>query len=124
MLKVCNKQDYLNVCLDIYSSSPSLSSPSLATPITPPPLPSAFSLSVRPASRNLAPNALRAPKLAPTSQICSFAFEPAAATVKGSSGEKTVEKTLPYERQKKKGKTFLETNGLRKRDVRLLDLAK
>jgi hypothetical protein len=66
-----------------------------------PPLPSAFSFIVRPASRNLAPNALRAPKLAPTSQICSLAFEPAAATVKGSSGENTVEKTFPCKRQKK-----------------------
>ena len=33
---------------------------------------------------------------APTSQICSLAFDPAAATVSGSSGEKTAENTLPY----------------------------
>jgi hypothetical protein len=46
----------------------------------------------------LGPNAFRAPAFAPTSQICSFAFEPAAATVSGSSGEKEAVKTLPYSR--------------------------
>jgi hypothetical protein len=44
----------------------------------------------------LGPKTFLAPKLAPTSQICNFAFEPAAARVNGSSGEKIAEKTLPY----------------------------
>ena len=49
-----------------------------------------------PASANLAPNTFRAPKFVPTSQICNFAFEPAAASVNGSSGDHTAEKTSPF----------------------------
>jgi len=83
-----------------YSSpSASLSSSSLTTPITPPPLPSSFSFNARPASRSFAPNALRAPKVAPTSHIWSLAFDPAAASVRGSSGDHTVENTLPCEKR-------------------------
>ena len=54
-----------------------------------------FSFNARPASESLVPKTLRAPKFAPTSQICNLAFEPAAASVKGSSGDHTAENTSP-----------------------------
>lgn len=78
----------------VSSSSPplSLSSASLTRPTSPAPL---FSFRTFPASESLDANAFRAPRFAPTSQICSFAFDPAAAIVSGSSGEKTAENTLP-----------------------------
>ena len=75
------------------SSSPSLSiSSSLTRPTRPAPF---FSLSTFPASESLDANAFRAPRVAPTSQTCSLAFDPAAAIVSGSSGEKTAENTFP-----------------------------
>ena len=81
---------------DSSSSFPlSLSSSSLTRPTRPAPL---FSLSTFPASESLDANAFRAPAFVPTSQICSLAFDPAAAIVRGSSGEKTAENTLPYRR--------------------------
>ena len=60
--------------------------------------PLCFSLSTLPASASFGPRTLRAPAFAPTSQTCSFAFDPAAASVRGSSGDHEVEKTLPYNR--------------------------
>ena len=77
------------------SSSPplSISSSSLTTPTTPAPF---FSFNTLPASESLDANAFRAPRFAPTSQICSLALDPAAAIVSGSSGEKTAENTFPY----------------------------
>jgi len=60
-----------------------------------PPLVASFSRNTFPASRSLVPNAFRTPAFEPTSHICSFALEPAAANVSGSSGEKATEKTLP-----------------------------
>ena len=58
--------------------------------------PLCFSLSTLPAAATLGPRTLRAPAFAPMSQTCSFAFDPAAARVRGSSGDQEVENTLPY----------------------------
>jgi hypothetical protein len=60
--------------------------------MTPPP---SRARSSRPAAASRGANALRAPALAPTSQIWRRAFEPAAASVSGSSGDHAVVKTLP-----------------------------
>lgn len=49
-----------------------------------------------PASRSLPEKVLRTPELVAISQICSLALEPAAARVRGSSGDQVVEKTLPW----------------------------
>jgi hypothetical protein len=77
-----------------YSSS--LCSSSSSTPTIPAPLdPSGRSLRALPASLNLEPNTVLADWLAPMSQICTLAAEPAAARVRGESGEKPRVKTLP-----------------------------
>lgn len=84
----------INSSLAYSSISSSLSSPSLCTPINPCPL-SLASLSSRPAFLSLWPNAFRAPALDARSQTWSLALDPAAARVRGVSGEKLREKTLP-----------------------------
>jgi hypothetical protein len=80
-----------------YSSSSSSSPPSTAT--TPPPF--LISPNSLPCRLNRSPNAFLAPWLLATSQTCTVAFDPAAASVSGvsGSGEKRAVKILPCSRQ-------------------------
>lgn len=79
-----------------YCSSSETSSSSSSIRTMPPPF--LISPNSLPCLLNLSPNAFLAPAFEATSQICTVAFEPAAAIVSGvsGSGENRAVKILPY----------------------------